>query len=262
MSAGHLRSVTNRDVSEIKEFIRRTVEDAGCGGAVVAVSGGVDSAVVSKLCADALGPDRVVNVFMPASVTPAGDYGDTRDMSMLWGTEYRVVDIQPAVDAFLSILSTGEAGPLEKGNISSRCRMVVMYDTAKRSNLLVAGTSNRSERMTGYFTKFGDGACDFSPIADLYKTQVWQMAGMIGVPRSIIEKVPTAGLWEGQTDETDIGLAYDLLDRILECISQGLDDRSAAEETGTSESEVSGIRSRIRAMEHKLEPPAHPGLTR
>ena len=156
--------ITREDVDDLVGFIRSTVESIGCKGVVVGLSGGIDSATVTKLCVDALGPDKVLNVFMPSRVTPAEDYKTTSELCSMWGTEYKVVDIQPAVDALMAVLLSGRETPLERGNISARCRMIVLYNLAKKRDYVVMGTSNQSEMMMGYFTKFGDGACDITPM--------------------------------------------------------------------------------------------------
>ncbi|MDR0523132.1 MAG: NAD+ synthase [Candidatus Methanoplasma sp.] len=259
MTGNGLAEATPELAGEIREYISSAVAAAGCKGAVVGISGGLDSAAVTKLCADALGPKRVLNVFMPTSVTPADDYRLTKELSRMWGTEYKITDIQPAVDAFTGMLFSKVPAPLEKGNISARCRMVVLYNRAKKANYLVAGTSNRSELMTGYFTKHGDGASDLAPIAGLYKTQVRQLAAHIGVPREVIDKVPTAGLWEGQTDEGEMGITYRELDLILDGLDRSMGDGEISARSGAPEAKVAEFRARVAKMEHKrVLPPAPP----
>ena len=250
--------VTREDADALVSFIRTTAERTGCKGAVVGLSGGLDSATVTKLCADALGPDRVLNVFMPSRVTPAEDYKVTSELSSMWGTEYKVVDIQPAVDALAAVLLSGKETPLERGNISARCRMIVLYNMAKKRDYLVFGTSNQSEIMMGYFTKFGDGACDVTPLANLYKTEVRQLARIIGVPEDIIAKPPSAGLWEGQTDESEMGIRYEDLDGILFDLERDCSDSQIAVDTGLELSEIARIRAQVRSMEHKRLPAIRP----
>ncbi len=250
--------ITEEDVGELMSFIRTTVEKAGCKGVVVGLSGGIDSAAVTKLCADALGPEKVLNIFMPSRVTPAEDYKTTSELSSMWGTEYKVVDIQPAVDALAAVLLSGKETPLERGNISARCRMVVLYNFAKKRDYLVLGTSNQSELMMGYFTKFGDGACDVTPLANLYKTEVRQLSRLIGVPESIIAKPPSAGLWEGQTDEKEMGIRYEDLDGILYDLEQDRSDAQIATDTGLPIEEIVRIRTQVASMEHKRLPPLRP----
>lgn len=250
--------ITKEDVEDLVGFIRDTVDRIGCKGVVVGLSGGIDSATVTKLCVDAIGPEKVLNVFMPSRVTPAEDYKTTSDLCSLWGTEYKVVDIQPAVDALMAVLLSGRETPLERGNISARCRMIVLYNLAKKRNYVVMGTSNQSELMMGYFTKFGDGACDITPMANLYKTEVRQMARLIGVPEPIIAKPPSAGLWEGQTDESEMGIKYEDLDGILYDLEQDRSDSQIAADTGLPVSEIVRIRAQVQSMEHKRLPAIRP----
>jgi len=224
MSEVKIPNITAEDVNELKKFIKDAVAKAKAKGVVIGLSGGIDSAVVTKLCADALGPEKVLNVFMPSRVTPVEDYKVTKELSEAWGTEYRVVNVQPAVDALVAVLLSDAETPLERGNISARCRMIVLYNMAKKRQYLVMGTSNQSEIMMGYFTKFGDGACDVTPLANMYKTEVRQIAALIGVPEDIIAKPPSAGLWEGQTDEKEMGIRYEDLDSILYEMEQDKSD--------------------------------------
>ncbi len=258
MAVVPLKKMVREDVDRLVKFIRDCVEDAGAAGVVVGISGGVDSAVVVKLCADALGGDRVLAVFMPTAFTPAEDYRHTKQMCKSWGVNYSAISIQPAVDAFSGMLLTGKEAPLEKGNIMARCRMVVLYDKAKKENSLVVGTTNRSELLMGYMTKFGDGAEDIMPMGLVYKTQVWELAELIGVPQEIIDKVPTAGLWEGQSDEEEMGITYHDLDLVLNALDQGASDAEAAEAGNISADRAAEIRRQIRAMEHKRLPAKMP----
>lgn len=262
MSGTTIPNITADDVESLRGFIRRSVADANADGVVIGLSGGIDSAVVTKICADALGAEKVLNIFMPSRETPAEDYKVTKELSDSWGTDYRVVDIQPAVDSLAAMLLTGKETPLERGNISARCRMIVLYNFAKKMNRLVVGTSNQSEIMMGYFTKHGDGACDITLLANMYKTEVRQIARMIGIPESIIAKPPSAGLWEGQTDESEMGIMYEDLDRILYGMEDGMSDQEIASETGIDRAKVSEIRAQVRLMEHKRLPAKRPEFSR
>ena len=258
MTGVKIPNITEEDVGSLIDFIKTTVDGIGSDGVVIGISGGIDSAVVTKLCVDALGPERVLNVFMPSRVTPAEDYKTTKDLCKAWGTEYKVVDIQPAVDALAAVLLTGRETPLERGNISARCRMIVLYNLAKKRNYLVMGTSNQSEIMMGYFTKFGDGACDVTPLANMYKTEVRQIARIIGIPEEIIVKPPSAGLWEGQTDESDMGITYNDLDGILFDMEQDRSDVQIANDTNLPKEKIAEIRRQVESMEHKRLPPIRP----
>ena len=258
MAVVPLKNIAREDADRLTEFIRRSVESTGAEGVVVGISGGVDSAGVVKLCADAIGGDRVLAVFMPTAFTPAEDYRITKQMCRSWGVNYSAISIQAAVDAFSGMLLTGKEAPLEKGNIMARCRMVVLYDKAKKENSIVVGTTNRSELLMGYMTKYGDGAEDIMPMGGIYKTQVWELAKIIGVPQEVIDKVPTAGLWEGQSDEEEMGITYHDLDRTLNAIDQGVSDEEAAEAGGITVEHAAEIRRQIARMEHKRLPPSMP----
>jgi len=261
MVGGRLHNITKKDIDDIIDFIKEVVKDTGCKGLVVGMSGGLDSVVTTKLCADAVGAENVLNIFMPSIVTPPSDYVATMELCRSWGTEYKVIDVQPAINTFTGMLFSNIEVPLEKGNIAARCRMTILYNRAKKMNYLVVGTTNRSELMTGYFTKFGDGAFDLAPIICLYKTQVWQVAELIGVPKDVIEKVPSAGLWEGQTDEDEMGIRYRDLDVILDGIAFGLPDSEIAKDVTVDLTKISEIRATVKKMKHKRLPPDHPDIT-
>ncbi len=246
-----LHRITRADADSLEGFILKTMEDTGTSGAVVGISGGIDSAVIVKMCADALGPENVHAIFMPTDLTPEEDYRQTKMMCDMWGVHYEVVNIQPAVDAFSEMIPWDGCDPLQKGNVMARCRMIVLYDHARRSRSLVYGTTNRTEYLMGYMTKFGDGAEDVTPMIDLYKTQVWQIAEVIGVPQEIIDKVPTAGLWKGQTDEEEMGITYHSLDQALNVLEQGGDDKAMATAANITMSKASEIRQQVKSMAHK-----------
>ena len=258
--ADGLPKVTEKDVEELIGFIRDAIKATGCGGVVMGLSGGIDSAVVAKLCVEAIGADNVLCVFMPSRVTAADDYRITSDLCAEWGIEYRILDVQPAVDSLSAILTTSTDTPLDRGNIAARCRMIVLYNLAKKYGRVVLGTSNESEIMMGYFTKFGDGACDITPLSGMYKTHVRQIAGILGIPEEIIKRPPTAGLWVGQTDEDDMGISYDALDVILYSMELERSDTEIAKATGVPVEKISDIRNTIEKSEHKRMPPIHPGF--
>jgi NAD+ synthase len=255
-----IHCITKEDIDAIVGFIRGAAKDTGCKGLVVGMSGGLDSAVTTKLCANAIGAENVLNIFMPSVVTPPSDYILTNDLCRSWGTDYKVIDVQPAINTFTGMLFSNIEAPLEKGNITARCRMVILYNRAKKMDYIVAGTSNRSENMMGYFTKFGDGASDIVPIIDLYKTQVRQAAELLGVPKEIIGKVPTAGLWEGQTDEEEMGITYRDLDLVLNGITFGQSDEEISADVEISRMKVSEVREQVEKMKHKRLPASRPGI--
>ncbi len=240
----------------ILDFISSTVRESGAEGVVVGLSGGIDSALVSRLCVDALGPEKVFNVFMPSSTTPRGDHESTEAYSSSIGSAYRVIPIQGMVDAFDSVLGLDDS--LSKGNVMARCRMIVLYHIARTENLLVMGTGNRSELLMGYFTKHGDGACDALPLGNLFKSQVRELSRHLSLPQSIIDRAPSADLWEGQSDEDEMGISYERLDLILQGIRDGSSPEELAEITGLPLERVIEIEGRVEANRHKRHGPPMP----
>jgi NAD+ synthase len=243
-------------------FIKRKVREAGAEGAVVGLSGGMDSSVVATLCKKALGRTNVIGVSMPeAGVTDPRDVADARDVSNRLGIRFRVVDITPAVRGVQQNLSDFRAeARIPAANIKPRVRMTILYYYANLFNHLVVGSGNRSELRTGYFTKFGDGAVDLLPLGCLYKTQVRQLAAHLNVPKRIIEKVPSAGLWHGQTDEKELGLPYEKLDVIYAGLDLGLEPGAIADAAGVKIEDVNRFIERERRMAHKLSMPEIPKL--
>lgn len=208
-------------VERIAQFIREMVESSKATGVVLGLSGGVDSAVVAFLCVKALGKEKVLANIMPErGVTSENDFEDALKIAKMLGIEYNVIEISPFVRLFLQTL--GENGSAVV-NLKPRIRMTINYFFANRLRRLVAGTGNKSEIMTGYFTKYGDGAVDFQPIGDLYKTEVFEVARFLGVPNDVIKKRPTAGLYVGQTDEVELGMSYSELDEILKAMEKGIE---------------------------------------
>ena len=236
---------------EISHWIGEQVRGAGLSGAVVGLSGGIDSAVVSGLCARALEPENVLGIIMPAHSSPA-DQRDAELVAREWGIEYKTVDLSSIYDGMLQIV--GEGNDLARANVKPRLRMITLYYHANTLNRMVVGTGNRSELLVGYFTKYGDAGVDLLPIAGLYKHQVWELAREIGVPQSIIDRPPSAGLWEGQTDEQEMGVSYADLDRVLEAIATG-------EEVDVDLAVRERIMRMHRTSEHKrhLPPVFQPG---
>jgi NAD+ synthase len=200
--------------TRILDFIRSYMRSSGFGQVVLGLSGGIDSAVCAALAVEALGKDNVLAVMMPYRSSHPDSLNDARELAVMLGVEHQVVDISPMADAYFD-KHEPDAGNLRRGNWLARTRMCVLFDLSAKRRALVLGTSNRTELMVGYFTQFGDSACAFEPIGHLYKTEVWRLAGLLGIPERIIAKKPTADLWSGQTDEADLGLDYATLDDIL-----------------------------------------------
>lgn len=234
----------------IEKFLAEKLRKVGAKGFVLGVSGGIDSAVCLKLCVNAVGKDRVLALLLPERDSPRNDLKDSKELCRSEGVRYEIVDISRSIKAFKESV----AGKIDKkslANIKARCRMIVLYHYANTESRLVVGTSNKSEMLIGYFTKFGDGAADIEPIGDLYKTEVRQLAKEVGVSEKINKKVPTAGLWKGQTDEGEMRIKYPTLDAILLGIELGLDEKQIAERAETTAREVQRISTMVRMSSHK-----------
>jgi NAD+ synthase len=190
----------------IGQFIRGQLRQAGFGKAVLGLSGGIDSALVAYLTSEAIGAEKLLCVLMPYRASSPASRADAEEVVRRLGSASEVVDISPTVDAYFA--SDPEATPLRRGNFMARQRMAVLYDRSVTWGGLVVGTGNKTESLIGYTTLFGDSACAFNPIGDLYKSQVRQIAAAMGVPEQIITKAPSADLWPGQTDEGEAGFSY------------------------------------------------------
>ncbi|MFH1199646.1 MAG: NAD+ synthase [Candidatus Micrarchaeota archaeon] len=208
-------SSAKRTERRLVNAIRAHFRSAGKSRAVLGLSGGVDSAVVCALAAKALGAANVRAYYLPY-FNPPDDGRHARLAAKKFGVRLQSVSIRKTVDALVA--ATGARDNVSRGNIMARVRMAVLYEFARQDRALVLGTGNRTEILLGYFTKFGDGACDVLAIGGLYKAQVWQLAEILGVPSEIIRKPPSAGLWQGQTDEGELGISYSDADEILHAL--------------------------------------------
>ena len=201
-------------MKEIVDFIKSQVLKSKTKGIVLGLSGGIDSAVVAVLSKRAIGAKNLHCYYLPMTIKNKDyDRDHIEKLCERFDLSYQTETI---VNPVLSII--GNSGNLSKesmGNIKARVRMTILYKHANNLNCLVIGTTNKTELMIGYFTKYGDGACDFEPIAHLYKHQIKELAKELDIPNEIIDKLPSAGLWEGQTDEDELGISYDKLDEIL-----------------------------------------------
>ena len=199
--------------NKIISWIKQKVKDSGAKGIVMGLSGGIDSAIVAALAKKAVGRNKLLVLFLPCNSHPQ-DLKDAKLVAYQLGLKSKLVDLSAVYNNFLKILPG--AISLARGNLKPRLRMCTLYYFANKLNYLVCGTGNKSELMVGYFTKYGDGGVDILPIADLYKRQVRQVAKELKIPEAVIIKPPTAGLWNGQTDEGEMGITYNELDDILD----------------------------------------------
>ncbi|WP_178918105.1 NAD+ synthase [Natronomonas gomsonensis] len=244
----------------IVEFIENVVEDAGAEGAVLGLSGGIDSTLTAHLAVEALGTDGLHGLLMPSESNPEADKTDAERVAENLGIAYDVIDINPIVDSFVEAAPDHAADDrMALGNVRVRTRGVLNYFVANAESRVVLGTGNRSEAATGYFTKYGDQAVDCNPIGNLYKCQVRQLAREVGVPEDLVTRTPTAGMWEGQTDEEEMGLGYDELDAILALHVDGPFSKDATVRTlGLPEEAVERVVGLYEKSEHKRSMPPAP----
>ncbi len=253
-------SFREEHVGIITSFIHHHLDDSGARGIVLGMSGGLDSSLVAELCAMAVGPHKVLGVWSGEGPARGPDFGDARDWAKALGIDVRRYDIAPLVAAFQKALRIRKDARTPLGNVKARVRMIILYAIANAEQRIVIGTGNKSELACGYFTLFGDGGADFLPIGDLYKTQVREMAAFLGVPKGILGKVPTAGLWAGQTDEDELGVPYADLDRVLLGIELRLSPEDIAARTGVDLATVHRIEAMVARSVHKRKTPLIPKL--
>ena len=198
-------------IDAIEKWMSQIISASGAGGAVVGLSGGIDSAVAAALLKGALGTERVITVYMPCHSIPL-DGEHARLTAEALGLKMLTVDLSETYDVYRRTIGrVMEPSALAGANIKPRLRMITVYSIAQTLGYLVCGTGNKDELTVGYFTKYGDGGSDFMPLADLTKAEVRAIARETGVPPPVIEKPPSAGLWEGQTDEQEMGQYYEVL---------------------------------------------------
>jgi len=214
-------------------FIRDAVEKVGFHRAVIGLSGGIDSALSAYLAAEALGPENVLCIRMPYRKSSADSLSDAQAVIDALGVQHDTVEITEMVEPLFARFP--DMSNQRRGNAMARARMIVLYDQSMSFNGLVVGTSNKTEFLLCYSTIYGDSAAAVQPIADLYKYQIRQLARALNIPQSVISKPPSADLWEGQTDEGELGYTYDSVDQLLyllvderyrpeECISEGFEE--------------------------------------
>ncbi|HBY57249.1 MAG TPA: NAD(+) synthetase [Candidatus Atribacteria bacterium] len=201
---------------KLSNWIENKVISAKAKGVVIGLSGGIDSAVVAILCKKVF-PDNTLALIMPCH-SISKDIEDAVSFAEKYDIYYKIIDLSKIYDSFISLLDGEEKNinfKLEKANIKPRLRMITLYYFANKLNYIVVGTGNKSELTIGYFTKYGDGGVDILPLGNLLKSQVVELAEYLEIPQEIIQKPPSAGLWEGQTDEAEIGISYKQIDEYL-----------------------------------------------
>lgn len=231
------------------DFIRNETRKFGFNRVALGLSGGIDSALSATLAAEALGPENVLALILPYKTSSAQSEADARLLIKQLGLPHDKIDITPMAEPLFERYP--DMGNLRRGNVLARLRMICIFDRSSAEKALVLGTSNKTEYLLGYTTWYGDSAASIQPIGDLYKTQVRALAASVGVPTPIVEKKPSADLWPGQTDESEMGLSYDLVDQVLYLL---VDERLDAEKVvalGFERSLVERVMNTMRDMQYK-----------
>ena len=235
----------------IIEFIREEVKERKSGGVVIGLSGGLDSSVSAILAVRALGHLRVFGLILPDSkITPKNDIDDAIELAKNLKIKYRIIEINSTKDQLLKCLPKNKVA---QGNLASRLRMSILYYYAGIRNFLVLGTADKSELKLGYYTKYGDGAVDIQPIADLYKTEVRELAKFLQLSSQILKKKSSPRIWRGQTAEGEIGISYEEIDEILQSFEPL--ETSSVKNNNFDSNSVERIVSMVRKNLHKQEMP-------
>jgi NAD+ synthetase len=234
------------------------VERRGITRAVIGLSGGVDSAVTTYLCARALGPENVYAIRMPYKTSSSASLADAQLVIDALGVHARTIEITAAVDGYLQFEPDADAR--RRGNVMARTRMVVLFDQSAKLEALPIGTGNKTERLLGYFTWHADDTPPVNPLGDLFKTQVWELARFLGVPKALIDKAPSADLEADQTDEGDLGITYAKADAILAQLLLGYSDAQLIER-GFDAGDVTLVRRRVDSTHWKRHLPTTAMLT-
>ena len=239
--------------NELVEFLRENFKKAGFSKAVLGLSGGIDSALVAYLLRDALGKENILAIMMPYKSSNPDSLNHAKSVIEDLKINSKTIEITDMIDAYFK--NEKEASSLRMGNKMARERMSILFDYSSKENALVVGTSNKTEIYLGYSTQFGDSACALNPIGDLYKTNIWDLSRYLKIPNELIEKKPSADLWEGQTDEQEMGLTYKEADQVL---YRMLEENKTVEEVlaeGFNKDLVDNIVRRMNRSEYKRRMP-------
>jgi NAD+ synthase len=246
----------------IGEFTRGHLRQTGFERVILNLSGGLDSALVAFLVAEAIGADNLLCLLLPYRTSSPESRADAESVVAQLGCESRLFDITPIVDGYLDTMLGGEdVERVRRGNFAARARMAVMYDQSVPWRGLPAGTGNKTEALLGYTTIYGDNAAAFLPIGDLYKSQVRQLAADMGVPAPILEKAPSADLWPGQTDEGELGMTYADMDRLLYWLVDRRRTHDQLSDMGFAATAIERVERLIAGSEYKRQTPVVAKLT-
>jgi NAD+ synthase len=246
----------------ITEFIRGHLRQTGFEHVILNLSGGLDSALVAYLVAEAIGPDKLLCLLLPYKTSAPESRADAESVVSALGCHAKVIDITSIVDGYFETAMGGvNVERVRRGNFAARARMAVMYDQSVEWRGLPAGTGNKTEALLGYTTIYGDNAAAFLPIGDLYKSQVRQLAADMGVPERILEKPPTADLWPGQTDEGELGMTYADMDRMLYWLVDRRRTHDQLEAMGFGAPAIQRVERLISGSEFKRQTPVVAKLT-
>ena len=234
-------------------FLREEVHKAGFKKVILGLSGGIDSALVAFLATKALGAENVYTVMMPYKTSSKESVLHAELVVKALGINNKKVEITPMADAYFAM--NEDMSSLRKGNYMARTRMCVLFDNSAKEGAMVLGTSNKTEILLGYSTQFGDSASALNPIGDLYKAQVWALSEYMGVPSEVVKKKPSADLWEGQTDEQELGFSYQMADEILYYLIEERLEPKEIVEIGYDEKVVNAIMRKIKFSQYKRKLP-------
>jgi NAD+ synthase len=245
----------DQEIESICTFIKQTLQTQQKKQLVVAVSGGIDSTVALTLAARAVGPESVTALLLPFAEQTMENAQTAIAHNHIPKAQVMELNIEPAVVALQQLLGVSDLDRMRRGNLMARTRMIAVYDQAKKLDALVVGTENKSEHYLGYFTRFGDAASDMEPLVHLYKTQVRQIADQLGIPSALITQTPTAGLWEGQSDEAELGFSYQDADLILYRLLDLNQQADQIQIPGIASETIQKVATRVNHMHFKHEVP-------